>query len=88
MMLLLMQPKMIFAFLRTRTIQDAVTNSFHKTPRLFKGPEDTSNVQPIKEPEAAWALSQALGGLCRTWLLDRGWQRHREGWQWELSPVS
>lgn len=28
MMLLLMQPKMIFAFLRTITIKDAVTNSF------------------------------------------------------------
>ena len=46
-----MQPKMIFAFLKT--IKDAVTNSFCKTPGLHQGPGDTSDIKPFKELEVA-----------------------------------
>jgi hypothetical protein len=32
------------------------------TPGLLKG-QVTSYIQPVREPKAAWALSQALAGL-------------------------
>lgn len=52
-----MQPKMIFAFLKTMTIKDAVTNSFCKTPGLLQGPGDTRDIKPFRELEVAWTLS-------------------------------
>lgn len=48
-------------FSEPKPIQDAVTNSFLTTPGLLKGPEDTSYIQLVREPEVAWALGPSSG---------------------------
>lgn len=66
MMLLLMQPEVPFAFLGTIT-HTGCSDHFFITPGLRKGPEDASYIQPIREPKAAWALSQALVAVRQAW---------------------
>lgn len=64
-----MQPKkMIFAFLKTMTIKDAVTNSFCKKHLgSFRGQETQATSSPSRSQRHE-PFSQALGGLMRAGL--------------------